>query len=59
MIMDKSSCEFSIGSLNIRGMNDKLKRLAIFNWIKKKKFDIFMLQECYCVEDTGSKWEQE
>lgn len=57
--MDKVSFDFLVGSLNIRGMNEKLKRLAIFNWIKNKKMDIFMLQECYCMEETRSKWEQE
>ena len=57
--MDKSTYDFSVGSLNTRGLNDNIKRQAIFNWIKKKNVDIFMLQECYCMEETSLKWEQQ
>ena len=59
MIMSKTSHDFSVGSLNVRGLNNSIKRHAIFNWIKSKNIDIFMLQECYCVKEESSTWEEE
>ena len=59
MKIDRTSSDFSVGSLNVRGINDKIKRLAIYNWIKQKQFDIFMMQECYCAKETCSTWEKE
>ena len=32
-------------SLNIRGLQNKNKRNRIFQYLKKKKFDIILLQE--------------
>ena len=48
--------DFSIGSLNARGINNIIKRKGIFDWAHQRKFDILMLQECYCSEDVESKW---
>ena len=57
--MDRTICDFSIGSLNVRGLNNRIKRLAIYNWIKQKNVDIFMLQESYCTSEVCSTWEAE
>ena len=51
--------DFSMGSLNVRGMNNTVKRRGIFEWAKKKKFDILMLQECYCSEENITEWSDE
>ena len=48
-----------IGSLNVRGINDNIKRNAIFQWTRSKKFDIFFLQECYCSAEIEESWENE
>ena len=59
MRMDKVKYDFSVGSINVRGINDQIKRTAIFNWIKKNNFDICMMQECYCTGEVSSKWQSE
>lgn len=51
--------DFTIGSLNARGINDKRKRMGIFNWAHEKRFDILMLQECYSCENVESEWADE
>ena len=51
----KAEYDFSIGSLNVRGINN-VKRNAIFKWLKEKRFDIVFLQECYCGEGDESAW---
>ena len=51
--------DFSVGSLNVRGLNNDIKRKAVFEWAKKKSFDVLMLQECYCDEVSSSKWSHE
>ncbi len=57
--MDNTSCTCSIGSLNVRGLNNKIKRNAIFEWLKKRRLDIVLLQECYCMLDTNPVWCEE
>ena len=56
--MDKDT-DFTIGSLNVRGVNDRVKRKGIFDWAQEKCFDIVMLQECYCCEDIETEWADE
>ena len=51
--------DFSVGSLNVRGLNGQVKRHAIFDWARKKDFDIIMLQECYCDAETNANWATE
>ena len=54
-----ASHDFSIGSLNVRGINMNIKRNAIFTWAKEKGFDILFLQECYCSTEIENIWQQE
>ena len=58
MSMENNS-DISIGSLNVRGINDEIKRNSVFKWAKKKKFDILFLQETYSSVDNESRWKQE
>ena len=50
---------FSVLSLNVRGLNDNTKRKAVFNWLKKTDSDIFLLQETHSHIDVESKWRRE
>ncbi len=57
MIMGKKH-DFSIGSLNVRGLHNNVKRRGVMDWARSQCFDIIMLQECYStcqVEDQWSK----
>ena len=51
--------DLKIGSLNVRGLNENLKRQAIFTWANKNKFDILFLQETYSSIDIQDKWKHE
>ena len=59
MLMSKISHDLLVGSLNVRGLNNSIKSHAIFNSIKSKNIDIFMLQECNCLKEESSTWEEE
>ena len=50
-----------IGSLNVRGLRDRLKRQEMFDWLRRKKFSIYMymLQEVHCSEITIPVWSAE
>ena len=43
--------DLKIVSLNVRGLNDRYKRMTLFKWLKDKKFDIICLQETFCVNN--------
>ncbi|KAL9985252.1 hypothetical protein ACROYT_G007630 [Oculina patagonica] len=47
------------GFLNVRGLGDRLKRREMFNWLRRKKFSIYMLQEVHCSEFTIPVWSAE
>ena len=51
--------DFIVGSLNVRGINNKIKRTGVFEWAGSKKFDVLMLQECYCSQDIETQWSDE
>ena len=40
-------------------MGDKLKRRETFNWLRAKKFHIYLLQEVHCSTNTISLWSSE
>ena len=46
-------------SLNVRGLNDKKKRLSIFRWLKQEKCDIAFLQETFSNPNNELDWQQE
>ena len=51
--------EIQISSLNVRGIGDKQKRSELFNWLRSKKFSLYLLQEVHCSNDTVSIWSSE
>ena len=51
--------ELRIASLNVRGLRDNTKRREVFNWLRKKNFQIYMLQETHCTENTNDLWRTE
>ena len=54
-----TECNLHIGSLNVRGITDKVKRTSVFSWIRKNKFDITMLQETYSEVKNENIWKNE
>ena len=57
--MTHSSFNFRIGSFNVRGINNHTKRIAIFNWIIDKSFDIMLLQETFSSDESVNTWQSE
>ena len=43
----------------MRGLGDRLKRREMFNWLREKKYSLYMLQEVHCSENTISLWSAE
>ena len=43
----------------MRGLGDSLKRREVFNWLRKKKYSIYMHQEVHCSEKTNPLWSAE
>ena len=53
--MDK----INIVSLNVRGLNNGLKRRRVFRFLKMYKADMCLLQETYCSKDQERIWASE
>ena len=51
--------DLKICSLNVRSLGDRLKRREMFNWLRKKNYQIYMLQEVHCSENTIAVWSAE
>ena len=49
----------TISSLNVRGLGNNDKRRAIFQWLRKKTFSIYMLQEVHCTDRSFEIWAAE
>ena len=49
----------TIASLNVRGLRDNTKRREVFNWLRKKNYSAYMLQEVHCTENTNHVWSAE
>lgn len=43
----------------MRGLGNNTKRREIFNWLRSKKFSIYLLQEVHCSEKTSHLWSSE
>ena len=48
--------QFTLLSLNVRGIRDSVKRKNIFEWCKSKGGDIIFLQETYSTVDVEDRW---
>ena len=42
----------TIGSMNCRGLTDNKKRADVFDWIKRKKYDITILLDTHSTSDS-------
>lgn len=52
--------KINIVSLNTRGLGNKMKRIAVFNWLRKKFRDcIILLQETHSVDKVEKQWQDE
>ena len=51
--------DLKVCSLNVRGLGEQLKRREIFNWLRAKKYSIYLLQETHSSEKTNSVWSSE
>ena len=48
-----------IVSLNVRGLQNKNKRIRIFQYFKTKKYDVILLQETHSTQRDENKWKKE
>ena len=48
--------QFTLLSLNVRGIRDRVKRKNIFEWCKSKGGDVIFLQETYSTLDVEDRW---
>ena len=46
-------------SLNVKGIREKVKRRAIFRWVKRQKADIAFLQESFSIESDADVFKNE
>ncbi len=51
--------DFTMMSVNIRGLNDRRKRRNVFRYLKKNKIDVCLLQETYSTPDVERIWKNE
>ena len=51
--------DLKIGSINVRGIGDKVKRREIFNWLRSKSMSIYFIQEAHCTKDSINDWRPE
>ena len=49
----------TISSLNVRGLGNNEKRREVFQWLRKKNYSIYMLQEAHCTERSSGTWAAE
>ena len=47
----------NIGSLNVRGIGDRYKRVNVFNMVNLEGFDVVFLMETHCSNiKEGKQW---
>ena len=51
--------DFQIGSINARGLGDRIKRREFFNWLRKKQLAVYFIQEAHCTENNMHDWRAE
>ena len=51
-----SSINFKIISLNVRGLNNSIKRRKIFKWLHRQTAHCYFLQETYSTEQSLNAW---
>ena len=48
--------KLNLGSLNVRGLHDVIKRKRVFQWFRESDLDILCLQETFCTSDFIRKF---
>ena len=51
--------QLKIGSLNVRGLGNKIKRRTVLNYFKHKCLDIIFIQEVHCTAKLIKLWQAE
>ena len=51
--------DITIFCFNARGLGNKIKRIAIFEWLKSKKGDIFFIQETHSSHEFETAWKEQ
>ena len=46
-------------SFNTRGLNETKKRRDIFDYLRKRKYDVCLLQETHCTKEQEKTWQNE
>ena len=54
-----SSINLKIISLNVRGLNNSIKRRKIFKWLHVQTAHCYFLQESFITKQTIDTWESE
>ena len=49
----------TVGCLNVRGLNNKLKRSTIYRKAHLNRYGVFLLQETYCKKEDEDIWSAE
>ena len=51
--------EVRLYSLNVRGLANDVKRRCLFSWLRRQKYDLFLLQETHSTENCEAVWSSE
>lgn len=51
--------KFTLNSLNVRGLNNRVKRKTIFQWFKEQHSGITFLQETHSTDKDEKRWKAE
>ena len=59
MVRMENDIKVNMMSLNVRGLQNAIKRRSIFSWIRSLKMDIVMLQESHSSSKDELIWANE
>ena len=54
-----SDFDFRLFSVNINGLRSRIKRKAIFRFLKENRYDIVCVQELYATKEVVETWRTE
>ena len=46
-------------TLNVNGIRNDKKRERLFNWLKSKPYDLYLLQETHCTDEVEEQWKRQ
>uniref|UniRef100_A0A8C5EKL9 Endonuclease/exonuclease/phosphatase domain-containing protein n=1 Tax=Gouania willdenowi TaxID=441366 RepID=A0A8C5EKL9_GOUWI len=52
-------CEFELGSLNLNGAREAVKRASLFSLSQAKKLDVLFIQETHSTPELEADWKKE